>query len=107
MPAAVLALHLQRLDPAYNRSMLFQLYSSYCLEARIRPPAAVGRLPLGTIPAHKQNLIEPPIGLEAWIAHSPNVPLGVAGTLEVDAEDRVEATESLLLGGERVAARVG
>src|SRR5207247_9728810 len=73
-------------------------------EGRVRPPATVDRLPFGAVPYDEQHLVEPLVGLEAWVADPPLLSLEGPNALQVGGEHHVEAAGGLRLGGEGVAA---
>jgi hypothetical protein len=53
------------------------------LQAGMRPAAAVGGVPSGTVPGDEQHLVEALLGLEARVANPPSASLGVADTPEI------------------------
>ena len=61
--------------------------------------ATLGRLPLGTVSGDEQDLVEPLVGLEPRVADLSCLGLG---RLKEGARRSREATEGLLLGGERM-----
>ena len=108
IPAAVLPLELQRLHPAVDGPMLVDLDAPDRLEGRARPPATVGRLPLGAIPGDEQHLVEPLVGLNGgWPgcgACSPRALARLAASTRLKNAAKVAFSrrQRLLLRGERM-----
>src|SRR4029450_11946519 len=97
-------LELQRLHPTDHRPMLANLDPADRPEGRVCPPAAVDRLPFDAVPDDEQHLVEPLIGLEAWVADPPLLSIDGLDALEGGGEHHVEAAEGLLLSGKGLAA---
>src|SRR5260370_12879620 len=107
IPAAVLALGLQRLDGAANLAVLPHLDRPDRLEGGVRPRPGVALLPLRAVPGHEQDLAESLVRLEPRVARG--LLPGLTTVIE-RGEHGVEPAQSLLLGGERVpplTVRVG
>src|SRR5215218_10966842 len=98
VPAAVLPLQLERLHPAHDLPMLLHFQATDRLKGCVRPAGALGRLPPGAVSGDEQDLVESLVGLEPGVASLLSGP----DTPKEGTEGRMQATEGLLLGGERV-----
>src|SRR5260370_28221545 len=71
IPAAVLALELQRLDGAANLAVLAHLDRPDRLEGGVRPRPGVALLPLRAVPGHAQDLAESLVPLGPRVTPRP------------------------------------
>src|SRR6185437_4628710 len=101
VPAALLPLELQGFHRPGDGPVLAHLFRPHRLEGGLRPLATVSGSPFRAVASDEPDLIEPAAGFEPRIARLP-LPLLLCMRVE-RSEHGVEASQGLLLGGERMA----